>query len=61
MVFITHNLIVLFKETLLKDTQLKNIGVGNVKGFVKRTFNEIIVDIPTVTKLANLIANAMCN
>ncbi|MEJ8553490.1 hypothetical protein [Tepidibacter sp. Z1-5] len=35
--------------------------VENVKGFVKRTFNEIIVDIPTVTKLANLIANAMCN
>ncbi|WP_445330208.1 hypothetical protein [Tepidibacter sp. Z1-5] len=27
MVFITHNLIVLFKETLLKDTQLKNIGI----------------------------------
>ncbi len=67
-VFITHNLIVLFKETLLKDTPLKNVGigdlvkkVGNVKGFVKRTLNEIIVDIPTITKLANLIANAMCN
>ncbi len=67
-VFITHNLIVLFKETLLKDTPLKNVGigdlvkkVGNVKGFVRRTLNEIIVDIPTITKLANLIANAMCN
>ncbi|RUT60512.1 hypothetical protein C1143_16130 [Clostridium botulinum] len=35
--------------------------VGNIKGFVKRTSIGIKVNIPPLTKLAKLIADALCN
>jgi Transposase DDE domain len=66
LVFITHNLISHFKATVLYGTKLENVGVrvlvksiGNIKGFVKRTTEEIKVYIPPITKLAELIANAL--
>ncbi|KZL93605.1 transposase [Clostridium magnum] len=67
LVFITHNLISQFKSTVLYGTELENVGVrvlvksiGNIKGFVKRTTEGIKVTIPPLTKLSNLIANALC-
>lgn len=35
--------------------------VGNIKGFVKRTSEGIKVNIPPLTKLAKLIADALCS
>jgi hypothetical protein len=35
--------------------------VGNIKGFVKRTSERIKINIPPLTKLAKLIADALCN
>ena len=68
LVFITHNLISWFKSTVLHGTKLENVGVrvlvknvGNIKGFVKRTSEGIIVNIPPITKLAKLIADALCS
>lgn len=67
LVFLTHNLITWFKTTTLHDTELENVGVrvlvkkvGNIKGFVKRTINEIQVNIPPLTKLSKIIADAIC-
>ncbi|URZ03332.1 transposase [Clostridium felsineum] len=67
LVFITHNLISCFKSIILHGTELENIGVkvlvktiGNIKGYVKRTVDGIIVNIPPLTKLARLIADALC-
>lgn len=66
LVFITHNIISWFKSTTLYGTELENVGVrvlvkriGSIKGFVKRTADGIIVNIPPVTKLAKLIASAL--
>lgn len=68
LVFITHNLISWFKSTILYGTEFENMGVrslvktvGNIKGFVKRTSLGIKVNIPPLTKLAKLIADALCN
>lgn len=68
LVFITHNLISWFKSTVLYGTELENMGiralvktVGNIKGFVKRTSDGIKVNIPPLTKLAKLIADALSN
>jgi hypothetical protein len=68
LVFITHNLISWFKSTVLYCTELENMGVralvktvGNIRGFVKRTSVGIKVNIPPLTKLAKLIAEALCN
>jgi len=68
LVFITHNLISWFKSTVLYGTELENVGVkvlvktiGNIKGFVKRTSEGIKVNIPPITKLARLIADALCS
>ncbi len=68
LVFITHNLISLFKSTVLYGTKLENVGVrtlvkslGNIKGFVKRTSEGITVNISPITKLAKLIADALCS
>jgi transposase len=68
LVFITHNLISWFKSTVLHGTGLENIGVrvlvkkvGNIKGFVKRTPEGITINIPPITKLAKLIADAICS
>ncbi|NFA62290.1 transposase [Clostridium sporogenes] len=65
-VFITHNFISCFKSTVLYGTELENVGVrvlikniGNIKGFVKRTSEGIIINIPPLTKLAKLIATAL--
>ncbi|MBC2580588.1 transposase [Clostridium sp. DJ247] len=67
LVFITHNLISQFKSIVLYGTQLETVGVrvlvksiGNIKGFVKRTAEGIKVNIPPLTKLSTLIANALC-
>lgn len=67
LVFITHNLISWFKSTVLYETELKHVGVrvlvktiGNIKGFVKRTSEGIRVNIPPLTKLSKLIADALC-
>jgi hypothetical protein len=68
LVFITHNLISWFKSTVLYGTRLKNVGVrtlvkslGSIKGFVKRTSEGIFVNIPPITKLAKIIADALCS
>lgn len=68
LVFITHNLISWFKSTVLYGTKLENVGVrvliksiGNIKGFVERTSEGINVKIPPITKLAKLIADALCS
>ncbi|MDU2266931.1 MAG: transposase [Clostridium celatum] len=68
LVFITHNLISWFKSTVLYGTELENVGVrvlvrtiGNIKGFVRRTSEGIRVNIPPITKLARLIADALCS
>ena len=68
LVFITHSLISWFKSTVLYGTRLENAGVrtlvkslGNIKGFVKRTSEGISVNIPPISKLAKLIANALCS
>lgn len=68
LVFITHNLISSFKFISLQGTELENVGVGvlvkkvgNIKGFVKRTSYGIIVNIPPLTKLARMIADALSN
>ena len=68
LVFITHNLISWFKSTVLHGTELENVGVrvlvksiGTIKGFVKRTSEGISVNIPPITKLARLIADALCS
>lgn len=68
LVFITHNLISWFKSTVLYGTELENVGVkvlvktiGKIRGFVVRTSDGIKVNIPPLTKLASLIADALCN
>ena len=66
LVFITHNLISCFKSYTLANTELKNAGVGvlvkklgNIRGFVKRTDKGIKVEIPTITRLARIITDAL--
>lgn len=48
-------------------TEFENIGIrvlikriGNIREFVKRTAEGITVNIPPITKLAKLIADALC-
>ncbi|ELP61160.1 hypothetical protein F502_01855 [Clostridium pasteurianum DSM 525 = ATCC 6013] len=67
LVFITHNIISSFKSTILRETKLERVGVrvlvksiGNIKAFVKRTSNGINVNIPSMTRLSQLIADAIC-
>ncbi|HID0853189.1 TPA: hypothetical protein ACXDA3_001413 [Clostridium botulinum] len=36
-----------------------NKNIGNIKGFVKRTSEGIIVNIPPIIKLAKIIADAL--
>lgn len=66
LVFMTHNLISCFKSNTLSHTELENAGVGvlikklgNTRGFVKRTAEGIVVQIPTITRLAKIIADAL--
>ncbi|MDS0526693.1 transposase [Clostridium sp. SHJSY1] len=68
LVFITHNLISWFKSTTLYGTELENVGVkvlvktiGNIRGLVHRTSEGIKINIPPITKLAKLIADALCS
>jgi transposase len=68
LVFITHNLISWFKSTTLYGTELENMGVkvlvktiGNIRGLVQRTSEGIKINIPPITKLAKLIADALCS
>lgn len=68
LVFITHNLISWFKSIVLHGTKLESLGVralvksvGNIKAFVKRTSEGIIVEIPPITRLARLITDALCS
>lgn len=67
LVFLTHNLITWFKATTLHNTELATMGVhdlvkkvGAIKCFVKRTIDKIEVNIPPLTKLSKLIADAIC-
>ena len=67
-VFITHNIISLFKETMLGGTELGKEGmkvlvekVGQIQGFVKRLKEVIQIRIPKMTKLRKLILEAICN
>jgi len=67
LVFITHNLIVWFRETSLAETDLKDIGVrdlvkkvGCIRGFVTQINEKIVINIPPLTKLSKLIADALC-
>ncbi|MTI55624.1 MAG: transposase [Geosporobacter ferrireducens] len=64
--FMTHNFIVnakklLFAETTLVDTGMKVLvkHVGNIKALVERSMEGIRVIIPTFTKLAKQLANAL--
>ncbi len=66
LVFITHNLISCFRADVLVNTELEDVGVGvlvkeagNTKGFVKRTDKGIDVQIPTITRLAKIIADIL--
>ncbi|EQB86931.1 hypothetical protein J2Z44_000147 [Clostridium punense] len=68
LVFITHNIISWFKCSILRGTELENVGVrllikriGNIRGFVERTSEGIRVNIPPITKLSKLIADALCS
>jgi hypothetical protein len=65
-VFITHNLVTWFKDSVLKDTALQEVGVktliekvGSIRAFVERTLQGIRIIIPTLTKLAKLLAEAL--
>lgn len=64
--FITHNFItsakqLIFAETTLVDTGMKVLvkHVGNIKALVERSMEGIRVIIPTFTKLAKQLANAL--
>jgi hypothetical protein len=66
LVFITHNLVTWFKDSVLKDTALQEVGVktliekvGSIRAFVERTLQGIRIIIPTLTKLAKLLAEAL--
>ncbi|RUT64059.1 hypothetical protein C1149_00640 [Clostridium botulinum] len=39
--------------------KILNKNIGNIKGFVKRTSEGIIVNIPPIIKLAKIIADAL--
>lgn len=66
LVFMTHNFIVnakalLFQESPLADKGMKVLvkQVGNIKALVERSIEGINVIIPTFTKLAKQLANAL--
>jgi len=66
MVFMTHNLITWFKAIKLSGTNLKDVGVktlvkkcSRIKGFVERTIDGIKVIIPPLSKLAQLLTEAL--
>lgn len=66
LVFITHNLIVWFKNAKLKDSDLFDSGVkvlvkkcSRVKGFVERTSQGINVILESLSKLAKLLLEAL--
>ncbi|MDI6705265.1 MAG: transposase [Firmicutes bacterium] len=66
MVFMTHNLITWFKAIKLSCTKLKDVGVktlvkkcSRIKGFVERTIECIKVIIPPLSKLAQLLIEAL--
>ncbi|MCH4236493.1 MAG: hypothetical protein LKF87_11100 [Clostridium tyrobutyricum] len=68
LVFITRNLISSFKAAILHGTKLENVGVrvlvrsiGSIKAFVERTSQGINVNIPSMTRLSQLIADAICD
>lgn len=57
-----------FKSKVLYGTELENVGVrvlaksiGTIKGFVKSASERISVNIPLITNLAKLIADALCS
>ncbi|MCL2322502.1 MAG: transposase [Oscillospiraceae bacterium] len=67
-VFITHNIISLFKGTMFAGTELEDAGmkvfvekVGKIKGFVERLKESIEVRIPKMTKISKLLAGILCN
>ncbi len=66
MVFMTHNLIIWFRATKLYGTKLEGVGVktlvkkcSRIKGFVERTIDGIKVIIPPLSKLAELLIEAL--
>jgi hypothetical protein len=66
MVFMTHNLITWFKAIKLSGTKLGKVGVktlvkkcSRIKGFVERTIKGIKVIIPPLSKLAQLLIEAL--
>ncbi len=66
MVFMTHNLITWFKAIKLSSTKLKDVGLktlvkkcSRIKGFVERTMEGIKVIIPPLSKLAQLLIEAL--
>jgi len=66
MVFMTHNLITWFKAIKLHGTELEDVGVktlvkkcSRITGFVERTIMGIKVIIPPLSKLAELLTEAL--
>lgn len=66
LVFMTHNFIENAKTLLFAETTLANTGmkvlvkrVGNIRALVERSIDGIKVIIPTFTKLAKQLANAL--
>lgn len=66
MVFMTHNLITWFRATKLYGTKLEGVGVktlvkkcSRIKGFVERTIDGIKVIMPPLSKLAELLIEAL--
>lgn len=66
LVFMTHNFITNAKMLLFEGSPLSNPGikvlvkqVGNIKALVERSIEGIKVIIPTFTKLAKQLANAI--
>jgi len=66
LVFITHILITWAKVSILKDTELQEVGVrtliekvGSIRAFVERTLQGIKIIIPPLTKLAKLLADTL--
>ncbi len=66
LVFITHNIVTWFRQTMLANTPLENVGVkvlvekvGKIKGKIQEAADEIIVLIPNVSVLARKLIDAL--
>jgi transposase len=66
LVFLTHNLIVLMKNTTFSSTKLENVGIrtlvkklGNLTARIQESSNNIEIILPNLSTLAKLFVEAM--